>query len=242
MRVMSSEFVRTFLLMTNISPSDWSYEIEERRQLIGRADEAEIRIPRSYQFVSRRHAQIWCNQKGIWISDVGSRSGTRVNGVWVEHLREASVEVGDRISLGDLELAVVSSTGCHGFAKDKLASARLQNADRVALRDESPKKALATFVHARMERLTSAEMAVVLWMCRGHSTDEDIAHKLHRSPHTVRTQIGSILQKLEQHSRLDVVNWVKQMEARLLSMFDDDDPSGNVSSGTRVRGMRGPIA
>ena len=56
-----------------------------------------------------------------------------------------------------------------------------------------------------------AEREVVLWMCRGFLDDEAIGKKLKRSPNTVRTQVGSIFQKLGLHSRGDVLNVLRQL-------------------------------
>lgn len=231
-----------FLVIKNIPHSEWRFEVTKSRQLIGRAEEAHIRIPPSYDFVSRRHAEIWYDRDGIWIRDVGSRAGTRVNGVQIQQPKPVCVAIGDRISLGELELLIVSSnrpTEC--LETDKL------NSDWAGPPTEVWPGHLKTqeipnprSIRALMDQLTPAEMAVVLWMCRGYTTDEDIAEKVYRSPNTVRTQIGSILQKLGQHSRMDVVNWLKQMETRLFSVLeDDDDLSGDHGSATRKgRGSR----
>ena len=58
-----------------------------------------------------------------------------------------------------------------------------------------------------------AERQVILWMGQGLLDDETIGKKLHRSPNTVRTQIGSIFHKLGLHSRGEVLNVLRQMMA-----------------------------
>src|SRR5690606_6180763 len=72
-------------------------------------DDAEIQIPQRFRHVSRRHAEIWAERRGIRVRDLGSRAGTHVNGVWVSGEKDASVAVGDRIWAGGLELEVVDN-------------------------------------------------------------------------------------------------------------------------------------
>ena len=224
--------VQASLVITNVSPAKWAFPIRSNghRQTIGRAVAAEICIPAEYNFVSRHHAEVWSDQHGIWIHDVGSRLGTRVNGVRVERLPQASIAIGDRIWLGGLELNVVMFRP----APVKIAGDDKQHHALAALHAAETMLPFSLDAHARFERLTPAETEVVLWMCRGHTADEDIGHQLHRSPHTVRTQIGSILSKLELHSRNEILNWLKRQGISLDAVLpavpspepptkDDDD-------------------
>jgi pSer/pThr/pTyr-binding forkhead associated (FHA) protein len=48
--------------------------------------------------VSRKHAQLWRDGERWLLRDLGSRNGTRVNGVRV--LEAIEVRPGDRVSLG----------------------------------------------------------------------------------------------------------------------------------------------
>ncbi len=54
--------------------------------------------------VSRHHAELTRGDDGVSVRDLGSRNGTRVNGVPVE---TAAVEAGDRIALGDVRLLLL---------------------------------------------------------------------------------------------------------------------------------------
>jgi DNA-binding NarL/FixJ family response regulator len=56
----------------------------------------------------------------------------------------------------------------------------------------------------RSGRLSAREVAVLEELAKGTSTD-DIAGKLHVSPHTVRTHIKNILRKLGAHTRAHAV-------------------------------------
>jgi FHA domain-containing protein/uncharacterized protein DUF1707 len=67
------------------------------RVTIGRGPSCDCLLPEDS--VSRRHAELW-REAGRWyIRDLGSRNGTRVNGLRV--LEPVGVRPGDRITLGD---------------------------------------------------------------------------------------------------------------------------------------------
>ena len=51
--------------------------------------------------MAQRHAQIWRDDGGVRIEDLGSRRGVLVNG---ERVREADLEVLDEIRLGNITL------------------------------------------------------------------------------------------------------------------------------------------
>ena len=74
-----------------------TYPIGDGLSTIGRAKDNDIVI--EHHTVSRRHAEINKDESGYWLSDVGSRNGTFVNGSKVEvdgrRLRDM-----DRIDLG----------------------------------------------------------------------------------------------------------------------------------------------
>ena len=58
--------------------------------------------------VSRRHAEIKLEGGGYWIVDLGSTNGVEVNGRRVDR---AKLDEGDRIVLGQTELAFERSSG-----------------------------------------------------------------------------------------------------------------------------------
>ena len=62
----------------------------------------------------------------------------------------------------------------------------------------------------KLRNLSRAELEVVLWMCRGHTDLAEIGGKLHRSPHTVRTQLGSIFRKLEVRTRDQLLSLLRR--------------------------------
>jgi hypothetical protein len=66
------------------------------RMLIGRAPNCDCVLPETY--VSRAHAQLWREGERWLLRDLGSRNGTRVNGVQV--IEATEVHAGDHVSLG----------------------------------------------------------------------------------------------------------------------------------------------
>lgn len=218
-----------FLVMVNIPEEDWSYAIEGQRKIIGRSSKSQIRIPDQYERISRRHAEVWCDKSQIWVNDLGSRGGTQVNGVWLKKDRPANVVVGDRVSLAGVELKVVDHVS-------KLAEVMVV-AGIVPHLVPAPESESVTTIYlqqpqivarSKLATLTPAELDLVLWMCRGYSTDDDLGAKMFRSPHTVRTQIASIFGKLELHSRAEIMSWLMRASNATLPTGKDSVGAGTV--------------
>jgi hypothetical protein len=66
------------------------------RMIVGRAPNCDCVVPEDC--VSRKHAQLWRDGERWYVRDLGSRNGTRVNGVRVMEATE--VRRGDRLDLG----------------------------------------------------------------------------------------------------------------------------------------------
>jgi DNA-binding CsgD family transcriptional regulator len=212
-----------YLVLTNIPEGEWSFPIGPEKSVIGRSSTADIVINARYHSVSRRHAAVWADRRGLWISDLGSSSGTNINGVWVDHVPKAGVVVGDAIWLGEVELEVRGEI-------DDLASGFPH------MLDEVPTK-LRQFVplaRTMAQQLSPAEIDVMLWISRGFQDDEEIARQLHRSPNTVRTEIGNIFRKFGLHSRAELMGWLKRANRSRLAAGKQKPTSAE--QGPRLRG------
>jgi hypothetical protein len=66
------------------------------RLTVGRAPTCDCVVPEDC--VSRRHAQLWREDERWFLRDLGSRNGTRVNGVRV--IEPVEVRPGDRLNVG----------------------------------------------------------------------------------------------------------------------------------------------
>ena len=192
----SSESNVPYLVMVNLPPGRWSFPVRPSRQIIGRSAKVQIRIPSQFSNVSRRHAEIWCDEDRIWIRDLNSQIGTRVNNIWLRPLNTVEIEADDRIWLGGVELEVVAAGSCAGRCE---GSGNDQETNTWGAQFSSRKV---------LEDLTSAELGVLLCMQRGKMQDDEIGQELDRSPHTVRTQLASIYQKVGVHSRGELLGWL----------------------------------
>jgi DNA-binding CsgD family transcriptional regulator len=185
-----------YLVMTNVAPSEWLGTLTANRQIIGRGKDADIRIPRDYVHVSRRHAEVWMEDDGCWIIDHGSTSGTRLNSVPLAPNQRFRLIVGDHLWLGAAELDLVASP------HDPNRPIRDTHESTVGyLIGKSGKAEFPGAPADDFAALTPAELEVVLWMSRGLTDPNDVAESLSRSPHTIRTHLASIFTKLNVHSR-----------------------------------------
>lgn len=193
-----------YLILTNESIEIWCASIISSKKLIGRSKQCDILIPPKFLSVSRKHASIWGNASGMMIRDEESTAGTRINGVEIGCGQEAKLVIGDRISLGTLELQVT----------DNLPIQRKLFAETGVLIDESLDSVdlsgfTGSMARTMLASLTKAEFSIVLWIGRGFFKDDEIAERLNRSPNTIRTQMNSIFRKLGVHSRTDLVNLIR---------------------------------
>lgn len=203
-----SENVHGYLILTNAPVSEWCHQILARRQVIGRSKHAEIRVPDQFSYVSRKHAEVWKDRRGYWIRDLNSQMGTRLNGIWIDTLPQARLQAGDSISLGDFQLQLVFGSSPEDFMGDENPKDDGDSGTSISLRPR------ATDDRGVASELSRAELDVVLWMSRGYLNDDQLGHLLHRSPHTVRTQVGSILRKTQLHSRAEIIGWLRQNQIR----------------------------
>jgi DNA-binding CsgD family transcriptional regulator len=202
-----SEAIAGYLVLKNIPDREWSYPIDERRQSVGRSPECNIRIPDHFDSVSRRHAEVWSDRKGMWLHDCGSRGGTNINGVWVDHVPQARLIVGDIVGLGRALLEVVpevAELACPA-ASIRVASPTWHGGEQ-----DTAMFHQVVIARVRAQMLSPAEIDVLLWLGRGIQGDIEVGELLHRSPNTIRTQVASIYKKLGLHSRAELLAWVRR--------------------------------
>jgi DNA-binding CsgD family transcriptional regulator len=196
-----------YLMVVNFP--EWHWPILDCEQLIGRAADADIHLPGRFCSASRRHAAVWADTRGhLWIRDVGSQMGTAVNGVLLSPHRPTRIIIGDRLLLGGVELEVLatatSATSVAQYAEDD-ASTEVDET-----RPHSPQRRYADAPARLLADLTPAELEIVLWISRGYTSLRAMGRKLHRSPHTVRTQLGSVFRKTDTHSRDELIGRLRR--------------------------------
>ena len=190
-----------YLVLTNIPEREWSFRIERRRIVLGRSPKADIPIPGRFRGVSRRHAELWVDRYGAWVRDLGSKLGTKVNGVWVDRVPQANLVVGDRIWFGGVEADVVSEVSQLAYFTGDPEQEDLPTSELLV--KVLKRRSLA-------HQLSRAEIELLLWLSRGYQNNTELSKCLHRSPHTIRTQISSIFQKLNLHSRAEILGWLRR--------------------------------
>jgi pSer/pThr/pTyr-binding forkhead associated (FHA) protein len=85
--------------------SEWSFEFEQERVLVGRAAGADVRLPD--RAVSIRHATLRVESGArVVLVDHGSTNGTRVNGQALVAERPRALREGDELTLGPFRIEV----------------------------------------------------------------------------------------------------------------------------------------
>ena len=198
-----------FLLMTNVPPNVWQASVINQPQVIGRLPDCDIVIPGEYVHVSRQHAIVGSDNDGLWIQDLASSGGTQLNGVPLVPQVKTRAVIGDRMLLGGLELYFVSPEASVLDDSGVLVRERPETSQTVRIFTPQSVKSLGG---VQLSCLSPAELEVVRWICRGLTTVDEIGRKLYRSPHTVRTQLGSVFKKLEVHSREELLSLMRRCE------------------------------
>jgi DNA-binding CsgD family transcriptional regulator len=187
--------------LTIVNAPEWHAAIDHEKRIIGRGPDVAIRVPDRFRSVSRNHASVWADdRRRLWIRDLESRLGTAVNGVLLSSDLPVQILAGDRLMLGDLEL---------DLSGDPQMTVEINNREVPEVEETRRNPpAVANLANAPaelVEDLTPAELEIVVWLCRGFTRLQAIGRKLHRSPHTVRTQLGNIFRKTDVHSREELV-------------------------------------
>src|SRR5213079_3066521 len=93
---------RTLLRVSNRSSQASYVPMSGRRIVLGRS--GDVDVPLDSTKVSRQHAELFKDPfERWWVRDLGSRNGTRVNGV---RISESIVQPGDVLEVGDFVLSV----------------------------------------------------------------------------------------------------------------------------------------
>lgn len=71
----------------------------QSRIMIGRGEDSELRL--NSEFVSRHHALIFCTEKGLYIEDLNSSNGTRVNS---RTITRCDLRASDTITIGNFQI------------------------------------------------------------------------------------------------------------------------------------------
>ena len=79
------------------------FELSDGQFVIGRGADCQLALDDA--LVSRRHAMITVEGDAVYVEDLGSRNGVKVNGSLIQ--ARTCVEDGDRIRIGSQEMSVL---------------------------------------------------------------------------------------------------------------------------------------
>jgi predicted component of type VI protein secretion system len=88
------------LVLLSKNGSQRAFALPKQVTVLGRRHDCELRIP--LPIVSRRHCQLTTNAQTMKLRDLGSRTGTFVNGKQVEPEKDIPIKPGDTIRIGPL--------------------------------------------------------------------------------------------------------------------------------------------
>jgi DNA-binding CsgD family transcriptional regulator len=158
------------------------FRITDGEFVVGRTQRVQIVL--DHATVSRRHARLIGERGSLLLEDLGSANGTVLNGSLVTR---SELTLGDRVCFGLVECVVLPSP---------LAS---------TVREESTYPAHRRGLHQRQaDKLTPAQRIIAEYVLEGHD-EQQIALLLHKSPHTIHTHLKAIFQRLQVHSRAELV-------------------------------------
>jgi pSer/pThr/pTyr-binding forkhead associated (FHA) protein len=132
------------------------FELSDGEFVLGRGSECQLALDDA--LVSRRHASIFIDGDDVFVDDLGSRNGVRVNGERIGG--RTRLAEGDKIRMGDQEMALLRIRPVH---VDTLAQpAPTQRADAFGLLGGLADKALALGRGEEAERILNVHMTNIL--------------------------------------------------------------------------------
>jgi DNA-binding CsgD family transcriptional regulator len=180
--------------------------------VIGRASDCQLRL--NDALVSRHHARLTQNAGELVVEDLGSRNGVLVNARKIAHA--TTVSHGDLIGIGLASLEVVDDLMLH--RPEHLSTMPPppppsppppsppppSGGSAVPTGEADVDAPEQETVVARVDLLTEREREVLELIVLGH-TQREMAERLHLSVKTIETHRANIAEKLDCHTRAELV-------------------------------------
>jgi len=153
------------VLRARFSGVDTLFEVGNMHVTFGRGDGVHVQVPDGN--CSRAHCKFYVSGHDLWIEDMSSKNGTRVNGIRVQKLQVYSK---DKIIVGDTEITVPSSENAPEVINRLTFNGDTQDRVRkgLSLQDTSE------FTQARLNPLTAIHTVV--------NKDPQVESKLKKDP------------------------------------------------------------
>lgn len=170
---------RVCLRLKNIPTSKWSYALNSATMTMGSDPGCEIWVPNLFGGVAGRHAEVGVDLRGRWLRDLGSETGTAINGVWIDGHKRASLQIGDVVCIGRVDIEVVS----------QLAEvAQINPTDWAGWSPHDDREPLdgTNRLRVRFATLTDTELAILLEFSRGTIHADQLAECFGFEPSTAK--------------------------------------------------------
>lgn len=149
--------------------------------IVGRTKRAQIVL--SHPTVSRRHARLVAERGSLRLEDLGSANGTFLN---ESAVNRGELTLGDRVRFGLVECVILASPLAAAPGEESTSPAHTLLKQRLAC------------------KLTPAQRVIAEHVLQGRD-EQQIALLLDKSPHTIHTHLKAIFQRLQVHSRSELV-------------------------------------
>lgn len=184
-----------WLLLQGVAQDRWSYLLQYGTHVVGRSPECEIQV--SHRTVSRRHAEICCDETGISVRDLDSLNGVFLDEVPVS---ESQLTCGTVLRIGQVRFELVSSRSFEDESS-------IIDLDRDA--DVEGSCGPVTLIAKRRIRqlstmLTPAQLQVLKLLLQGLS-EKMVASALSNSRQTIHSHVKEIYRLLDVHSRPELM-------------------------------------
>lgn len=162
------------------------FQLVQGDYVVGRTARAHIVIAEST--VSRKHARLVEREDVLTVEDLGSSNGTFVN---EEAVTRTELKLGDHVRFGSVGCAISATPRIRRAVSEK------ETTYQIPLPSSSRDKTLINV-------FTPAQTRVIPLLMQGKSEPE-IAEILGKSPHTIHTHIRAIFEKVDVHSREELI-------------------------------------
>jgi len=183
--VNSKESERGWCLKGELKDSTpWIVPLDKLIFTIGRQDTNDLILPS--HSVSRRHARIFQEKNDLYIEDLDSMNGVRINGSQIGG--KTRIRHGDILKIGDSEFTLSHQDELHrDYEEETLA--RKTDRTRISFADAYD--------------LSERESEILFFLIKGHSLKQ-IGESLFISTGTVKNHVLKIYKKTGCHSRIEL--------------------------------------
>ena len=179
-----------YLIRYRFGSGTWqSFQIEKGETVLGRDPECDFMLNDSD--VSRQHARVRIDDRGIWLADLDSTNGTKVNGVALHPQKDHRLKLGQIFAVGNFLLQINEPSRFRDGTS-------FVEAERPRSDDSLPDENVQTIIDVDSVSLSSMPVRAMNLMSRekvtiGRALDNDVVlkHPLVSRYHAVIERMGT---------------------------------------------------